>query len=130
MLFVLHFNGLCHKMHNATLLHNRALDELGTSFARGISAVLANRLMISVRRHYYGHEHDQTIESASTTMRFESAPSQAAAETDTSATEVEFGASASSGATITFDSANPTESASGTYGDNNDRRGFSERVGF
>lgn len=23
-----------------------------------ISAVFANRLMISVRRHYYGHEHD------------------------------------------------------------------------
>ena len=43
------------------------MDELGTGIASSVSAVFANRLMISVRRHYFGHEHD-FAESADTTI--------------------------------------------------------------
>ena len=34
-----------------------SLNELGTALATSISTIFADRLMISVRRHYFGHEH-------------------------------------------------------------------------
>ena len=37
-----------------------ALDELGTGLATSVSSVLANRLMITVRRQYYGHDQEFT----------------------------------------------------------------------
>ena len=40
--------------------HQVTLDELGTGFAAAVSLVLVNRLMISVRRYYYGSVRNAT----------------------------------------------------------------------
>ena len=40
------------------MAHQTTLNELATGMATSISTVCANRMMISVRRRYYGHEHD------------------------------------------------------------------------
>ena len=55
------------RLSPAPIFGQTSLDELGTGLATSVSTVLVNRLMISVRRHYYGHEHDMDELTSKTT---------------------------------------------------------------
>ena len=54
------------------------MNELGPGFAGTLPAIVANRLMIAVRRHYYGGESNaDTDEPSPTTVQFRTAPTHA-----------------------------------------------------
>lgn len=99
------------------------LDELGTGLAKSISAVLANKLLISVRRHYYGHEHelfDPTTNVSGTGMQFRSGRVPATT-----------GNATTSGATFMFGYSGVAEPMFREDGsDEYEMRDFSEKTGF
>ena len=97
------------------------LDDLATGFAGGISAVLANRLMISIRRYYYTREPAQ-VDSAPTAVRFRSTITENTTDVSTSTREIEVLDSAVS----TVDGADDAS----VHEDEYEGQGFSERAGF
>lgn len=57
------------------------LDELGTGYAFTVSAVLANRLLITVREKYYYYHGELEDWDTFTSMRFQSGPAPVPDET-------------------------------------------------
>ena len=99
------------------------LNELGTAFVRGVAAVLANKLMISMRRHHYGHEHEQIDSDTLTTVHFRG-PTESVSR---STTDIE----ASASAMYLADAENVANAdARRQYSREYDGQGFSESVGF
>ena len=99
--------------------HQVTLDELGTGFAAAVSLVLVNRLMISVRRHYYGSVRNVS-EITMTTLQFEEAQPQSGMTVTTLAT----------GTTTTAD---PESSVTATHQEEEpeyELQEYSERAGF
>ena len=114
--------------HNSRRWIQVTLDELGGGFARSISAVLANRLMISVRRHYYGHEHDQKeATTMASTVEFQSAHTRA---TGTGDVMADLEADPSDATEATANVSDTTQAASVGGDDEYEMQNFSERAGF
>ena len=101
--------------------HQVALDELGTGLATCISTVLANRLMISVRRHYYGHEHD-LADPTMDTMAFKSRHTRTTKSITTTTTD--------GPGTMTFADSEIAETTVLEEGGEYEMQDFSERRGF
>lgn len=94
------------------------LDEFGTGFAFTVSAVLANRLLISVREKYYAAHGEHSEWDTFTSMHFRTA---------TRPQECETGAASSYGGVTTFGALSESEDREV---DEYEMDNFSERRGF
>ena len=84
--------------------------------------------MISVRRHYYGHEHDpKDATTMASTVEFRSAHSRA---TGTGDVMTDLETDPSSATEATADASDTTQAASVGGDDEYEMQNFSERAGF
>ncbi|THG97093.1 hypothetical protein EW026_g4845 [Hermanssonia centrifuga] len=112
------------------------LDELGTGYSFTVSAVLANRLLISVREKYYTFHGELTQRKTYTTMHFQTGPGAAPAEGDSEGGTTIAAADAATAGLPTLTEGTST-TANSEWGDpmlsvmdEYEMENFSERRGF